>query len=65
VPISAADVARLLVAVGVGRVILVDVHSGQIQRFFWAEGACRRIGGESCGCLTEKDPIEGHRGGLT
>lgn len=34
VPISAADVARLLQTVGVDRVILVDVHSGQIQGFF-------------------------------
>ena len=31
VPISAADVARLLETVGVDRVVLVDVHSGQIQ----------------------------------
>ena len=34
VPISAADVARLLETVGVDRVVLVDVHSGQIQEFF-------------------------------
>ena len=34
VPISAADVARLLETVGVDRVVLVDVHSGQIQGYF-------------------------------
>ena len=35
VPISAADVARLLETVGVDRVVLVDVHSGQIQGYFY------------------------------
>lgn len=34
VPISAADMAKLLETVGVDRVVAVDLHCGQIQGFF-------------------------------
>jgi len=34
VPISSADIARLIEAMGVDRVIAVDLHCGQIQGFF-------------------------------
>lgn len=34
VPISAADVAKLIETMGCDRVISVDLHCGQIQGFF-------------------------------
>jgi len=34
VPISAADVAKLIEAMGADRVITIDLHSGQAQGFF-------------------------------
>ena len=34
VPISAADVAVLIEAMGADRVIAIDLHCGQIQGFF-------------------------------
>eukprot|EP01083_Nonionella_stella_P098585 277263_1 len=45
VPISAADVARLLESVGVDRVVAVDLHCGQIQGFFGPETPCDNLDG--------------------
>lgn len=49
VPISAADVARLLEAVGVDRVIAVDLHCGQIQGFFGPRVPVDNLEGGSVG----------------
>ena len=35
VPISAADTAKMLETMGVDRVIAIDLHSGQIQVFYF------------------------------
>lgn len=45
VPISAADVARLLEAMGVDRVVAVDLHCGQIQGFFSPSVPCDNLDG--------------------
>mmetsp|Transcript_1546 Transcript_1546/g.2052 ORF Transcript_1546/g.2052 Transcript_1546/m.2052 type:complete len:398 (-) Transcript_1546:6-1199(-) len=45
VPISAADVARLLESVGVDRVVAVDLHCGQIQGFFGPRTPCDNLDG--------------------
>jgi len=43
VPISAADVARLLQSMGVDRVVAVDLHCGQIQGFFGPRTPCDNL----------------------
>ena len=43
VPISAADVARLLECSGVDRVIAIDLHCGQIQGFFPPRVPCDNL----------------------
>ena len=45
VPISAADVAKLLESVGVDRVVAVDLHCGQIQGFFGPSTPCDNLDG--------------------
>ncbi len=45
VPISAADVARLLQSMGVDRVVAVDLHCGQIQGFFSPRTPCDNLEG--------------------
>lgn len=49
VPISAADVARLFEAVGVDRVVAVDLHCGQIQGFFGPRTPCDNLEGQVVG----------------
>ncbi|GAB5357354.1 hypothetical protein AAMO2058_000367400 [Amorphochlora amoebiformis] len=45
VPISAADVCRLLESMGVDRVVAVDLHCGQIQGFFGPRTPCDNLEG--------------------
>jgi len=49
VPISAADVARLFEAMGVDRVVAVDLHCGQIQGFFGPRTPCDNLEGQIVG----------------
>jgi ribose-phosphate pyrophosphokinase len=49
VPISAADIARLLEAMGVDRVVAVDLHCGQIQGFFGPRVPVDNLDGGTCG----------------
>lgn len=49
VPISAADVARLLESIGVDRVVAVDLHCGQIQGFFGPRTPCDNLEGQIVG----------------
>jgi len=49
VPISAADVARLFEAMGVDRVVAVDLHCGQIQGFFSPDTPCDNLEGSKVG----------------
>jgi ribose-phosphate pyrophosphokinase len=49
VPISAADVARLIEAMGVDRVIAVDLHCGQIQGFFGPRTPCDNLEAQIAG----------------
>ena len=57
VPISAADVARLLEAMGVDRVIAVDLHCGQIQGFFGPCTPCDNLDGAIVALKYFKDLI--------
>jgi len=45
VPISAADVAKLLESMGVDRVVALDLHCGQIQGFFGPRTPCDNLDG--------------------
>lgn len=49
VPISAADVARLIETMGVDRVVAVDLHCGQIQGFFGPRVPVDNLGAQMVG----------------
>ncbi len=49
VPISAADVARLIETMGVDRVVAVDLHCGQIQGFFGPRVPVDNLGAQLAG----------------
>ena len=60
VPISAADVARLLETIGVDRVIAIDLHCGQIQGFFGPRVPVDNLGASVAGLeyFVQKSDIE-------
>ena len=49
VPISAADVARLIETMGVDRMVAVDLHCGQIQGFFGPRVPVDNLGAQMVG----------------
>lgn len=55
VPISAADVARLIETMGVDRMVAVDLHCGQIQGFFGPRVPVDNLGAQMVGedCFVE------------
>jgi ribose-phosphate pyrophosphokinase len=62
VPISAADLAVMMSAMGVDRVISVDLHSGQIQGFFPAHVpvtnlTAQAFGAKALAALSLKNPV--------